>query len=174
MLNAFDNQLRFLAQNYFNRFKDDVRERVGGHVTDDQISILKEFIFLLPITLKQLSIYWNRKDTPAEAKRVCGFIITYIYQPRDLLPEGKHDLFGYLDDAYLVVQSYLRIHDRFLTDWHQLPTEDLEITERARRLITAPQLLIPDVTSKIDKMVESLISGSNEDFDKIMSGNGMQ
>jgi uncharacterized membrane protein YkvA (DUF1232 family) len=173
MLNALDNQLRSLAQNYFDRFKEDIKERTGGQVSEDQVSVLKEFIFLLPVTLKQLSIYWNRKDTPAEAKRVCGFIITYIYEPRDLLPEGKHELFGYLDDAYLVVQAYLRIHESFLKDWRQLPSEDLKITERARRLITAPRMLIPDITAKIDNMVESLINGNNGDFDKIMSGNNM-
>ncbi|HBZ01627.1 MAG TPA: hypothetical protein DEO84_09945, partial [candidate division Zixibacteria bacterium] len=95
MLNALDNQLRLLAQDYYPKFRENIKERAGGHVNEEQLGALKEFIFLMPITLKQLSIYWNRKDTPAEAKRVSGFIITYIYHPRDLLPEGKNNLFGY-------------------------------------------------------------------------------
>jgi uncharacterized membrane protein YkvA (DUF1232 family) len=171
MLNALDNQLRLLAQNSYGRFREDIKERTGSEVNDDQLGALKEFIFLLPITLKQLSIYWNRKDTPPDAKRVSGFIITYIYQPRDLLPEGKHDLFGYLDDAYLVVQAYLKIHDHFLKDWHQLPAEDLDITVRARKLILGPQMLIPEVTAKIDKMVDSLINGNPRDFVNFVSDN---
>ncbi|HBC46145.1 MAG TPA: hypothetical protein DCZ43_03795 [candidate division Zixibacteria bacterium] len=164
MLNALDNQLRLLAQDYYPKFRENIKERAGGHVNEEQLGALKEFIFLMPITLKQLSIYWNRKDTPAEAKRVSGFIITYIYHPRDLLPEGKNNLFGYLDDAYLVVQAYLKIHDHFLKDWRQLPPEDLELTSRARKLIVAPQMLIPEVAGKIDKMIETLINGDQSEF----------
>ncbi|HBZ01161.1 MAG TPA: hypothetical protein DEO84_07560, partial [candidate division Zixibacteria bacterium] len=77
---------------------------------------------------------------------------------------GKNNLFGYLDDAYLVVQAYLKIHDHFLKDWRQLPPEDLELTSRARKLIVAPQMLIPEVAGKIDKMIETLINGDQSEF----------
>jgi uncharacterized membrane protein YkvA (DUF1232 family) len=171
MLNALENQLKNLAQNNFNKFREEVNERAGGHATEEQISALKEFIFLLPITLRQLSIYWNRKDTPPKAKKVSGFIITYIYQPRDLLPEGKYGLFGYLDDAFLVVQSYLKIHDHFLKDWRQMPPEDLDLTERARKLIMVPQIFIPEIAVKIDKLIDSLINGDQNDFMEYMTNN---
>jgi uncharacterized membrane protein YkvA (DUF1232 family) len=171
MLNALENQLRYLAQNNFDKFRDEVKEHAGGHITDEQISALKEFIFLLPITLRQLSIYWNRKDTPPKAKKVSGFIITYIYQPKDLLPEEKHGLFGYIDDAFLVVQSYLKIHDHFLKDWHQMPPEDLELTKRARKLIVVPQMFIPEITAKIDKLIDSVVSGDHKEFNDYMINN---
>jgi uncharacterized membrane protein YkvA (DUF1232 family) len=172
MLSALDHQLRTLAQDSYNQFREEVSERENGKPTEEQLSALKEFIFLLPATLKQLSLYWNRKDTPPDAKRVSGFIITYIYEPNDFLPQARHGLFGYLDDAYLVVQAYLKIQDQFLRDWHRKSQEELALIERARQLIVAPQLIIPDVTVKIDRLVDSLMKGDTAEFDKAMSGGG--
>ncbi len=172
MLSALDHQLRSLAQNSYDRFKEEISERENGKITEEQLAALKEFIFLLPATLKQLSIYWNQKDTPPDAKRVSGFIITYIYQPNDFLPEAHHGLFGYLDDAYLVVQAYLKIQDHFLRDWHEKSPEELDLIERARQLIIAPQLIIPDVTAKIDRMVDSLIEGDAAEFEDAIIKSG--
>jgi uncharacterized membrane protein YkvA (DUF1232 family) len=168
MLEALDKQLRTLAQDSYNQFIEEVMERQKGKITDEQLAGLKEFIFLLPATLKQLSIYWNQKDTPADAKRVSGFIIGYIFHPNDFLPEARHGLFGYLDDAYMVVQAYLKIQDHYLRDWHDKSAEDLDLTERARRLIIAPRLIIPEVTAKIDKLLDSLIKGDSTEFEQAM------
>jgi uncharacterized membrane protein YkvA (DUF1232 family) len=164
MLNAFDNQLRSLAETSYDQFRNEVKKRMNGILTEEQLSTLKEFIFLLPTTLKQLSLYWNKKDTPHDAKRVSGFLITYIYQPNDFLPENKHGLFGYLDDAYFVVEAFLQIQDRFLRDWHDKKSDELELISRAKRLIDAPRLIIPQETAQIDSMIKALIEGDNEKF----------
>jgi uncharacterized membrane protein YkvA (DUF1232 family) len=172
MLSALDHQLRALAQDSYDQFREEVSERENGKITVEQVAALKEFIFLLPATLKQLSIYWNRKDTPPDAKRVSGFIITYIYQPNDFLPEAQHGLFGYLDDAYLVVQAYLKIQDYYMRDWQEKSSEELKLIDRARELIMAPQLIIPEVTARIDRMVNSLIEGDTAEFERAMIKGG--
>jgi len=172
MLNALANHLKNLSEKSQDKFREEVKNRLDGRYTDDQIAAIKEFIFLLPATLKQLSIYWNRKDTPPGAKRVSGFIITYIYQLSDFFPEEEHGFFGYLDDAYFVVRAYLKINDHFLRDWHDKSPDEMLLFDRARQLITVPSLLIPDEAAKIDKMVDSLINGKTGDFEEIMRGFG--
>lgn len=170
MLNALANHLKSLAEKSPDKFREEVKQHLSGKSTEDQIAVIKEFIFLLPATLNQLSRYWNLKETPADAKRVSGFIITYIYQLSDFLPENQHGLFGYLDDAYFVVKSYLMINDRFLRNWQDRTPEELALSNRARQLIDIPRHLIPDEADKIDKMVESLMAGKTKDFEAIMNG----
>ncbi len=169
MLNALELQLRNLARDSYKQFTDEVSGRVKGKPTDEQLAALKEFIFLLPATLRQLSKYWNRKDTPPDAKRVSGFLMTYVYEPNDFLSETRHGLFGFLDDSYLVMQAYLKIQDRFLRDWHQKSFEELELIKRAEKLIVAPQMLIPAITSRIDKIVDALMAGDNAEVERIMA-----
>jgi uncharacterized membrane protein YkvA (DUF1232 family) len=168
MLHAFDSHLRTLASTSNGQFRDEVRKRVDGKFTEDQVATLKEFIFLLPTTLHMFSRYWNRKTTPPDAKRLSGFIMTYVYQPTDLLPEESIGLFGYLDDAYMVVSTYLKIQDRFLADWHEKTQEELDLTERANRLISAPRLVIPEVTERIDKALDKLVMGDQSEFVKLI------
>jgi uncharacterized membrane protein YkvA (DUF1232 family) len=168
MLHAFDNHLRELANTTNGQFREELRKRGNGKFTEDQVATLKEFIFLLPTALKQLSRYWNRKNTPPDAKRLSGFIMTYVYQPKDFLSEESIGLFGYLDDTYLVVSAYLKIHDHFLTDWHDKSPEDMDLTERAHKLITAPRLVIPEVTERIDLMLDKLVAGNVGVFEKLI------
>jgi len=169
MLNAIDNHLRSLANTANGQFREELRKRLNGKVTEDQVATLKEFIFLLPATLKQFSRYWNRKGTPPDAKRISGFIMTYIYQPKDFLPEDSIGLFGYLDDTYMVVSAYLKIQDHFLADWHDKTPEELELTKRAKRLIIAPRMVIPQVTDRIDQMLDNLVAGKDGDFTKMIA-----
>ena len=169
MLSAFDNHLRTLASTSNGQFRDELRKRVNGKLTDDQVATLKEFIFLLPTTLKLFSRYWNRKTTPPDAKRLSGFIMTYVYQPQDFLPEETIGLFGYLDDAYMVVSTYLRIQEHFLSDWREKTQEELDLTARARKLMTAPRLVIPDVTERIDRVLDKLVAGDEAEFGKMIA-----
>ena len=168
MLNALAKHLKELAEKSPEKFREEVKMKLNGKATDDQVAVIKEFIFLLPATLNQLSRYWNRKDTPPDAKKVSGFIITYIYQLSDFLPENQHGLFGYLDDAYFVVKSYLQINDRFLRNWHDRTSEEIALSDRARQLVDVPRMLIPDVATRIDKMVDSLMEGKTSEFESIM------
>ncbi len=168
MLHAFDNHLRKLASTSNGQFREEVRKRVDGKFTEDQVATLKEFIFLMPTTLQLFSRYWNRKTTPPEAKRLSGFILTYVYQPQDFLPEESIGLFGYLDDAYMVVSTYLKIQEHYLADWHEKTREELELAERANRLITAPRLVVPEVTDKIDRALDKLVTGDEKEFVRLI------
>lgn len=168
MLKALANHLRQLAETSDKRFRDAVVKRMNGKSTEDQIRAMKEFIFLLPMTLKQLSSYWNDKNTPTKAKKLSGLIISYIYQPDDFLPENDNGLFGYVDDAYVAVSSFLRIQDLYLRDWHEKTTEEIDLEKRARTLIVAPRIVIPNEVARIDRMIDSFMEGKIESFEEFL------
>jgi uncharacterized membrane protein YkvA (DUF1232 family) len=167
MLKALADQLKTLAEKSYGQFRDEIKTRMNGKVTDEQVSALKEFIFLLPPTLKALNHYWNRKLTPPEAKKASGVIISYILEPNDFLPESKHGLFGYLDDAYFVVSTFIRLQDTYPRDWRDKSREEQELENRARELIVAPRVVIPTETAKIDEMVDLLMKGDISEFERL-------
>jgi uncharacterized membrane protein YkvA (DUF1232 family) len=159
MLKALSSKLQELARNTGDEFKAIIKNRLDGKVTDEQIGSLKEFIFLLPPTLKALNSYWDDRKIPLEVKKLSGLLIAYIVRRDDLISDEKLGLFGYLDDSYIVVSAFLRIQDMYLRDWQDKSPEEIEIAGRARKLIIAPRIIIPEETIKIDEMIEMFSDG---------------
>ena len=159
MLKVLDDQLRSLAHSNEDDFRMAIAVRLNGKVTEDQIKSIKEFIFLMPPVLKQLTNYWNAKKTPAEAKRFSGLILTYIFHPDNLISQEHNGLFGYIDDAYLVVASFLRMEEMAFKDWHQKSSQEFELLQRCRNLISAPILVIPNEVIQIERIIDSMIQG---------------
>lgn len=168
MLKALANQLRHLADTTDDLFRESVAKKMDGRATEEQISALKEFIFLLPMTLKQLNGYWNDNRTPMKAKQLSGLIISYIYQPDDFLPENGNGLFAYLDDAYVAVSAFLRIQDLYLRDWQDKTADEIDLEKRARELVIAPGIVIPAEVEKIDSMLDSFMSGEIASFEEFL------
>lgn len=164
MLKALAYHLRQLADTADDRFREAVVGRLDGKATEEQIRALKEFIFLLPVTLKQLSSYWNDKHTPAKAKKLSGLIISYIYQPDDFLPENNNGLFAYVDDAYVAVSAFLRVQDLYIRNWQDKSSEEIDLEKRAHKLIIAPKIVIPNEVARIDSMIDSFMEGKIESF----------
>lgn len=155
MLKALADQLRTLAREDEQGLRKSIERHLGGRATEEQMKAVKEFIFLLPPVLQQLSDYWKDESLPSEAKRLSGHIITYIYNPDDYLPEEEHGLFGYLDDAYLVVSAFLRIQDSYLRDWQDKSAMELKLVERARELIVVPEIVIPEEAKRIEALLDA-------------------
>jgi uncharacterized membrane protein YkvA (DUF1232 family) len=168
MLKALANQLRNLANGDGDDFVEAIKKRMNGKATTEQVTKLKEFIFLMPSTLKQLSGYWSDRSTPVKAKEMSGLIISYVYQPNDFIPESKNGLFGYIDDAYFVVSAFLKIQDLYLRDWQEKSDEEIQLARRARELIVAPRIVIPEEAAKIDRMIDSFMSGEIDSFEEFL------
>lgn len=172
MLKALANQLRHLADTTDDIFRASIARRLQGKPTEEQVGALKEFIFLLPSALKQLSGYWNDPNTPHKAKRLSGLIISYIYQPDDFIPQNGNGLFAYLDDAYVAVSAFLRVHDLYLRNWQDKSPEEIDLEKRAKELIVAPKIVIPDVVAKIDSMIDKFMSGEIGSFEEYLEIKG--
>jgi len=172
MLKALQDHLRGLANDKSGRLKKEIEARWGDEVTEDQIHAIKEFIFLMPPCLKVLSQYWNDRKTPAKIKSLAGLIITYVFHPHDLISDEEHGLFGYIDDAYLVVASLLRIQDMYIRDWADKSELERDLIERAGSLINAPRLVIPDDIAKIDNSITKCLDGKIEDVGALLPSRG--
>jgi uncharacterized membrane protein YkvA (DUF1232 family) len=159
MLQALQVHLRMLVESDSGNLRNEISERFGVKATDEQVQAIKEFIFLMPPALKILSQYWSDKATPGNVKKLAGSILTYIYHPDDLLSENEYGLFGYLDDAYLVVSTFQRIQDLFIRNWDQKSEMERDLMERTNKLLHAPRLIIPDTADSIDSTLDKLIAG---------------
>lgn len=164
MLQALQNHLRSLASDKSDKLKKEIEAHWGREVTEEQAQAIKEFIFLMPAALKVLSQYWSEKKTPSAAKHLAGLIITYVYHPHDLISDNEHGLFGYIDDAYLVVSSFLRIQDMYIHDWNEKSELERNLAQRARELINVPQLLVPSETLIIDEAIDNWQEGGEKDI----------
>ncbi len=169
MLKALSNKLKELAKNTYDDFRATLKKRMNGKVTEEQISALKEFIFLLPPTLKILSSYWDDSKTPPDIKKLSSLLIAYIIRRDDLLSDEKLGLFGYLDDSYIVVSAFLKIQEMYLRDWQEKSPEERELADRARKLIVAPRIVIPEETTGIDEVMELYVRGHITSFEDYLT-----
>lgn len=169
MIKALSEKLKELAKSTDNDFRTILKKRLDGKITEEQVGALKEFIFLLPPTLKVLTNYWNDDKIPMEVKKLGSLLTAYIIRIDDLISDEKLGLFGYLDDSYIVVSAFLKIQDMYLRDWQDKSLQERELTERARKLITAPRIVIPEETAGIDEVLELYVKGHITSFEDYLS-----
>lgn len=168
MIKALSNKLKELGRTENGEFKAIIKQRLDGKVTDEQVGAIKEFIFLLPSTLKILTSYWNDHKIPLEVKKLSGLLTAYIIRRDDLISDEKLGLFGYLDDSYIVVSAFLKIQDMFLRDWQDKSKEEIELTHRARNLINAPRIVIPKEAGEIDEVIDLFERGEINSFEEYL------
>lgn len=165
MIKALSDKLKELAGSTDNDFRAILKKRMDGKVTEEQIGALKEFIFLMPSTLKVLNSYWNDDKIPLEVKKLASLLTAYVIRRDDLISDEELGLFGYLDDSYIVVAAFLKIQEMFLRDWQEKSTAEIELARRARELIVAARIVAPEVTREIDEVIELFESGKITSFE---------
>lgn len=169
MIKALSDKLKALAKSTDGEFRTELKKRLDGKVTDEQIGALKEFIFLMPPTLKILTSYWNDEKIPLEVKKLGSLLTAYIIRRDDLISDEELGLFGYLDDSYIVVAAFLKIEEMFLRDWQEKSTDEIELTRRAQRLIVAARIVIPSVTKSIDEVIDLFEKGEINSFEEYLT-----
>lgn len=160
MLAAVKEELKRMAADPKDDFHGKVKKRVGKKATQILEKRLKQIILLMPSLMKRIRIHWEAEGTDVEIKKLGGFVFAYMYHPHDFLSKDEHGLFGYLDDAYLVVNVY----ERVLQGVPSLSEEDQEFLEIITKTKKYVKAVIPDETQKIEEMVEGALR--DEQFDK--------
>lgn len=170
MLIAFKHQLKQLAKNH-EEFVEQIRTRVGPEKADHYVEPLKNLVVVMPGMIAQVQSWSNDTRIPSQEKKLHGFMLTYLYHPVDFLPESGKGLFGYLDDAYFVGSIYsrtMRLMDyetrRTLPNLGPLVDSVDEWLQMAREVI-APE------AKKIDDLIEELVHGRLDAFDRLMTQN---
>ena len=163
MLQEWKEQLRLLASAPDSQFHLNIRERVGKKATAILEKKLKELIFLMPNLVSRTYAYWAKQKSSSKVKKMAGFLLVYLYHPKDFLPE-ECGLFGYLDDAYLAALVYERVLKEASSDLEGLTVIDQGFLERVESLKHSAKMVIPKEAQAIDRMVEEILEGSQREF----------
>lgn len=110
----------------------------------------RNMILLMPDLLERIRREAAAGENP-EARKLFGFLLTYIYLEKDLIPEDENGFFGYLDDAYLVTAAHRRI-----AGIDAMP-ESKEWLETVRRAV-------PKEAARLDEMLSELLMGRTEAY----------
>ncbi len=157
MLIALKEELKRLAADPKDPFHHKIRARVGKRATGMLEKRLKQTVLIMPSLITRIRIYWERKDSSASIKKLGGFLFAYLYNPQDFLSEEEHGLFGYLDDAYLVICIYEKVLEGNLG----IDGEDIEFLKVITKTKKYVESLIPAETKKIKEMVDEAIADNS-------------
>ena len=169
MLRAFKNQLKLMAMDPADSFTEHLRRRVGASEAARHEQPLRNMILVMPEMLTQIRVWMEEPGMSAELLRLQGFVLTYLYHPRDILPEGHNGLFGYLDDALLVSLAF----ERTLTERRGLGYDSSMEREMAQQLpdwLKHVYEVIPREAEQVELMLNELLLGKTRLFDEVMVG----
>jgi len=169
MLRAFKSQLKLMAMDPADSFTELLRRRVGSSDVLRHEQPLRNMILVMPEMLTQIRAWMEEPGMSAELRRLQGFVLTYLYHPRDILPEGHNGLFGYLDDAFLVSLAF----QRTLTERRGLGYDSSMEREMAEQLpgwLESVREVIPREARQVELMLEELLLGKSRLFEDVMGG----
>lgn len=167
MIAAFQEQLKRLAEEKKEDFHKDLRARVGKRATRVLEERLSKFILLMPHLINRIYSHWNRHKGVSNEKQLMGFVLSYLYHPKDFLDESHKHFFGYLDDAYLVAIVYEEVMSEFKKADIQIPKTDQSLLEEILSLKKYVKGVLPLESKKIEKMVAELMQEQTQRFDEL-------
>lgn len=170
MLIAFKQQLKQLAKNQ-NEFFEHVQARVGHEKAGRYVEPLKNLVLVMPEMIAQVQSWSNDSRIPSMEKKLHGFMLTYLYHPVDFLPESGKGLFGYLDDAYLVGSIYSRTMRLMDHDTRRTLPNLGPLVTYVEEWLTSARDVIPAECQKIDGLLDELVHGRLDAFDRLMAQN---
>lgn len=167
MLRAFKNQLKLMSTDPTDLFLNHLRRRVGASEAARHEQPLRNMILVMPEMLTQIRAWMEEPGMSDELLKLQGFVLTYLYHPRDILPEDHNGLFGYLDDAFLVSLAF----NRTLAERRWLGYDSSMEREMADQLpgwLEHAREAIPREAAQVEQMLEELLSGKTRLFENVM------
>ena len=170
MLNALRQELTRLAKDPHDPFAVKIRQHIGGRRDDHLIESLRNLVLVMPTLIQQIRAWIEVPDMPSEIKQLHGFVLTYLYNPTDVLPDKEAGLFGYLDDAYVVATVYHRTLSEI--DWrerHPLKSAE-DLPKQIPEWLDFTRQVLPQETIKIDRMFDDITEGNILSFTNLIEG----
>lgn len=169
MLKALDERLKRLSKDPNDDFHYQIRCRIGKKATHLFEQRLKNLICLTPQLLSRGLAYCNRGEVPAEIKKSIGFALTYLYHPKDFLPEDNEKLFGYLDDAYCIALIYEKVLKALRKARVRVTAADEDFLRQFILTKRSIKAVIPEEGKAISEMITNLFKGNPAFFHAVFN-----
>jgi uncharacterized membrane protein YkvA (DUF1232 family) len=156
MIAGFQENLKRLLIDPNDLFHVHVRARIGKKATDHFEGKVKEFILRMPSVVSRIGRMISLEKEGSVVDRLAKYLLIYLYDPMDFLPEKDKGLFGYLDDAYFVAIVYIMILEK--SDPSLGSSEDEQTKKWIYTSLESVRYLIPDESRKIDKAVSDIVT----------------
>ena len=169
MLRAFKNQLKLMAMDPADSFIEHLSRRGGEADAARHEQALRNMILMMPEMLTQIRAWMVEPGMSAELRKLQEFVLTYLYHPKDIIPEDHNGLFGYLDDALLVSLAF----QRTLTERRGLGYDSSMEREMAEQLpdwLKHAREVIPREAEQVERMLDELLLGKTRLFEDVMGG----
>lgn len=118
---------------------------------------LRNMIIMMPELMERVRRQSASPDMPRGTRRLYAYLLGYLYEPRDLIPEDGNGFFGYVDDAYLVAAAY----DRTMA-----ATED---RTQVRAWLEAARWVMPEETAQLDRIIGELVNGKTGSYEAALA-----
>ncbi|HOW60011.1 MAG TPA: hypothetical protein PLO78_09845 [Candidatus Omnitrophota bacterium] len=164
MLKALDERLKRLSNDFNDDFHYQIRRRIGKKATRLFEQRLKNLICLMPQLLLRGLGYCKRSELSAEIKKSIGFTLTYLYHPKDFLPEDNEKLFGYLDDAYCIALVYEKVLKALQIKRVRLTSFDEGFLRQFVLMKRSIKAVIPEEGKAISEMIAGMFKGDYRSF----------
>ena len=164
MLGAFDERLKRLLKDSNDDFHNQIRSRIGKKATHLFEQRLKNLICLMPQLISRGLGYCKRKEVSVEIKKSIGFTLTYLYHPKDFLPEDNGELFGYLDDAYCIALVYEKVLRALQKAHVKLTVFDEGFLKQFALMKRSIKAVIPEESKAISEMTAGVFKGNYQSF----------
>ena len=168
MLHALKTQLTTLAADPRDPFAANIRQRVGATEAVHYTKPLRNMILVMPELIAQVRAWMDQPAMPTRLKRLHGFLLSYLYHPKDFLPEGSNGLFGYLDDAYLAGSIYIRTMHQLDHQRRRVLPNLKDLAEQMATWLALTKQVLPAETQRIEQLLDEVIDGRTETFQQLM------
>jgi len=108
MLEAFAARLRADVERPSENLERYLSRFVASGDLPQARQLVTEFVLALPEDIELLNAFLMAQGTPLVVRMFYSSVLAYLLNPKDFLPEENYGIYGYLDDAYLVVSALTR------------------------------------------------------------------
>lgn len=161
MMRAFKERLKEMAADPKEPFSEIVRRRVGKTRAPALSVSLRNLTVLLPDLLGSLHAWSGDARVPETVRRASGDLLTYMYHAKDFIHDDQ-GLFGYSDDAYMAGSVYAAFLE---SGGGRGASPSLK---EVRAMLSAAREVLPRECAQMDLVLEDLLSGRRERFDKML------
>lgn len=161
MFSALNNRLRMLADDQRGSFHGEVRKLVGHREAVRVADDLRRMVLALPDMLAQIKTWSLDPGLPWDFRRLYGFVLVYVGDVEDFLPEREKGLFGYVDDAYLAGRILARAMDEVKVRPHR---GNVTLAASIPGWLSTAKRLLPNETARIDRIVLGWRDGAGDNI----------